>query len=313
MITTSASMAAFFKGLRAGFLKGHGEAITLHQDLCMELRTGAVSQMDYADLLAIPGLQELIGKPNLADLSTTMWSIPNKEYSAPITVKRASLERDQFGLYSKIAEQLGIKAKQHPDTLLAQALVAAFTTVCWTGSPFFSANHKLDKTDKKAPTFSNLGTKRLTAASYEEAVTEFLSARDSVGDPVNLGISSKNGQPAPGITLVVSNKNRVAARNILLKERASGGEDNMNYKEANLVVNPWLKDNSEEWFLLNTAGSVRAFVHQIEVPIELSRSGPENGGDEFLEQKFIYQAYGRHNVGMLSPQLAWASNGTQPG
>ena len=81
------------------------------------------------------------------------------------------IERDKLGIYNGFLTAMGKSARRHPDKLLAAALVAGFTTPCYTGKNFFDADHEPQKGKGK---FTNKGTKKLSAANYAAAVATLL-------------------------------------------------------------------------------------------------------------------------------------------
>ena len=253
----------------------------------------------YGWLGAMPQMRKLVGEINVRNLANHGFAVINEPFEVTVAVKREEIERDNLGIYSNFFTGMGTSAGRHPDRLLATALTTAFDTECYTGKKFFDADHEPQKGKGK---FSNLATKKLSAANFVKGMQSLEERKDAEGEPIN---------DNPDVTLVVSPKYRETAENILVASNLAAGATNVNKGKANLDVWNRLSGAATEdmWFLIDNGGVVKAFVHQIEVPLEYTELADLRDPNVFYKKQFEYQAYGRYAVAALVPELCYGSTG----
>ena len=78
-------------------------------------------------------------------------------------------------------EAMGASAAQHPDKLLFSAMAAGFKELCYDGKPFFSEQHK-----NGGYSYSNKGTEKLSAESYQAARSQMMSILSDNGTPLGI-------------------------------------------------------------------------------------------------------------------------------
>jgi phage major head subunit gpT-like protein len=298
MIITSTSIQAVNKNVRTLFWESyHGGSTPLVDTFAMRATSTAAENI-YSWLGAIPGLKELIGEFAIQNLLEHAYSIRNKEFGVIIGVKRADIERDNLGIYTPRFQALGQAAREHPDELLFAVMAAGFTQLCYTGKRFFDTNHEPKPGGVK---FSNLGTKKLSAANFEVARQNILGRLNYEGRPMNLGRD---------LVLVVSPKWDKTARDIVLADNLANGGTNTLKGTARLVTTARLAGASEDmWFLFDLGQPVKPFINQEEVPTEFTNQDQLTDDAVFEKSEFRYKAYRRGNVGYGMPELAYGSTG----
>ncbi len=168
----------------------------------MEVLPAAKDEL-YAWLGAISGMRELVDEVQLQNLSASTWTIVNKEWENTIPVKEIDILTDKLGVYSPLFASMGDVAAYHPDQLTALLLTGGFASLCYTGKNFFDANHEPLKGGIK---FTNKHTYKLSANSYNDALTNLKSRLNAKGRPMGLGRK---------LILVVSPKNETLGKQIL--------------------------------------------------------------------------------------------------
>lgn len=304
MIITSAALSALNKGWTTLFMDAYqGGGATPRVDSYAMPTTSMSREEFYGMLAAVPGLRELVDEVQITNVSDVAFSIANKEFERTIAVKRKDIERDQFGVYRMLFPAMGTAARLHPDELLFAAMVAGFTSPCYTGKNFFDTNHEPVKGKTK---FSNLNTKKLSPANYEAARNRLKSRLNTEGKPMNLGSD---------LVLVVSPNNESLARQILIADtipNAAGtaASTNVNKGTARPDVCPLLASNPDMWFLLDLGYPIKPFINQVEKELEFQSLTNPSDSHVLLNKEWIYQAYRRGNVGYALPELAEGSTGT---
>ncbi|HCJ7758092.1 TPA: Mu-like prophage major head subunit gpT family protein [Citrobacter freundii] len=128
--------------LSASFTKGLSGIKPQWQRIATEVPSSSASNT-YGWLADFPDIKEWVGDRQLALLGQHGYTITNKSWENSIRVKRTSIEDDQIGQYSVIAERFGRQVGEFPDKLCYPMLVAGFTTLCFDGQNFFDDDHPM--------------------------------------------------------------------------------------------------------------------------------------------------------------------------
>jgi phage major head subunit gpT-like protein len=305
MEITSARLNAVNKAFNTAFKEGlHGEATSL-EGLYLETTSSAETEA-YEWLNTIGGLEIFTGEGKFDDLSTSGYEIKNREYQKGVDVPAIAILRDREGVFKPSFQLLGSRANQHKDELIGELLIGGFTQKDYTTKNFFDTDKKhapnIAGGKAKTPTFSNKGTKKISATNYDTARLSLLARLDRDGRPMRLGKKLK---------LVVGSASWATARDILTQTKLANGADNPNYNTAELVLMPEIdaSTNTYAWFLIDTGMPVKAMIFQNEIPVKLeSQTNPESD-TVFLNKVFKYQAYASRGAGYGLPQLAFGSTG----
>lgn len=297
MVITQSSLEALRKGFRAIFLEAlQGGTTPLINSFAMET-TSTTSEEIYGWLGAVPGMREFLGEAVIRNIVESAFGIKNKPFESTIGVTRENIERDKLGIYRPLFQAMGLAAREHPDELLAETVMAGFDTNCYTGKKFFDADHEPEKGGTK---FSNKATKKLSAANFQTARANIKSRKNAKGRPMALGRD---------LVLVVSPDYEATGRTILVADKVGGGNDNVDKGTARLEVWPRLASNPHNWFLFELGYPLKPFINQVEVPTEFTALDRLTDEQVFLFKRFLYQAYRRGNVGYALPELAYGSTG----
>lgn len=313
MIITAESLKAANKGFRKLYDGGLASAGTPRIETYAFRAPSQSKDETYGWLGAMPGMRKLVGEVNIRNLVDHGFAVANEEFETTIAVKRKDIERDALGIYNGFFAAMGASARRHPDKLLAEALVGGFTKTCYTGKTFFAANHEPQKGKVK---FTNLGTKKLSAANYSAALAALKSFRDAEGEPIN---------DNPQITLIVSPKNEELGKQILeadfIQSTATNkaGSENIgttaisNMRKGTAKLESWnrLSANEDMWFLVDLGAVVKPFVYQVEIETEFQALTDPNSERALILKEHLYQAYGRYAVAALVPELCWGSTGAE--
>ncbi|WP_043588979.1 Mu-like prophage major head subunit gpT family protein [Geminisphaera colitermitum] len=297
MIITSATLAKINKGFRSLYLEAFQGGAPRVASYAMRATSQSAEEV-YGWLGSVPGMRELIGEVVIRNLIEHAYSIPNKEFESTIAVKRSAIERDKLGVYTPLFQAMGTAARQHPDELLANTILGGFEKPCYTGKPFFAANHEPQKGKTK---FSNVGTKKLSAVNFRTARENIKSRLNADGRPMNLGLD---------LVLVVSPKNEALGREILVAELVGGGNTNVDKGTARLEVWPQLAGTPDAWFLFEVGYPVKPFIHQVEVETEFQSLDNPADSHVLLKKEYLHQSYGRYNTGYGLPELVYGSDGS---
>jgi phage major head subunit gpT-like protein len=310
MQINQATLSALFKGYKTQFLENYIAGKPLWPNIAMRTSSSAAEEL-YFWLGSISGMAEFTGKSIIDNLTASKYSIANREFQKIIAVKRADIERDSYGLYNPRMQMLGAVAAKHPDLLVANLLINGFTQLDYTGTPFFSANKVQDPGGPT--TLTNNGTDKLSPMSFQKARAAIKSVKNSNGIPTDIG-DELQLVVAPALETV--GKQILEADFIMQTAQAAGANvgaaaiSNVNKNAAKLVVWSQLAAAPAQWYILATGMPLKPLMVQEEKPVEFTSLVNLDDAHVFLQNEFLYKAYGRYNAGYGLPQLAWGSNGT---
>jgi phage major head subunit gpT-like protein len=158
VIITPQLMSALFQAFNTAFQTGIlMPGITYWPGLATPVPSSTDTEV-YGWLAQQTGFSEWIGPRNVQSLRLEGYSIQNRQFENTIGVKQTQIEDDRFGVLTPVFQQLGLDAKEHPDTILMPMLANGVNLKCYDGKPFFAPNHpvRLDPDKNKATDFSNL-------------------------------------------------------------------------------------------------------------------------------------------------------------
>jgi phage major head subunit gpT-like protein len=298
MIINDATLRAVDKGFQKRFMDGVGRVPTDWQKIAMKTTSKSAAEV-YGDIAFFPAMRELIGEAIKKNLKEVSHTITNKEWESTVEVKQAAIERDSLGIYGPRFQQLGMTGAKLPGKIVADLLMNGFTATDYTGGTFFSTTHKHFEGGKR--TFSNKGTKKLSAANYQTARAAIRGVKDEENQPLGVGDQ---------LALIVSPAYEATARSIVLADTISGGGTNVNKGTAELIVLPQLSNAEDNWFLVDVGQGIGALILQEERPLELLTTATGQTTEQLLmTHTYLWQAYWRGNGGYGLPQLAWGSTG----
>lgn len=135
-------MHALTTALSAAYVNGLKGVTPQYLRIATVVPSGSASNT-YGWLSDLPGIREWVGDRRLAELEQHGYTISNKTWENSIRVKRESIEDDQIGQYSVIAQGFGRQVGVFPDTLAFKLLSEGFSNLCFDGQNFFDTDHPM--------------------------------------------------------------------------------------------------------------------------------------------------------------------------
>lgn len=313
MIVDKANLVSLARGFKTVFTNRlrNAPGTLMHSLMCTRMPSTLKTQ-DYNWLADSTGMTELLGTPEIQGLQLVNWSVTNKEFHETIGVKTRDIENDNLGVYNTRFEGMADNANQHPEELLAAALVAGFDTPDYTVTAagvacnFFSSTSGRRLYKGASATLDNKVTGAFSATTFSSARKKLREMKNGAGKSMRLGRD---------LVLVVGPHWEETARKVLNAEMvAEGGVSvsNVNKGTARLEVWPEIAatTNSLAWFLFDAGAVYKPMVYQTEKETTmLSCTDPEDSY-VLLKKEILNQAYGIYNVGYLFPQLIVGGTGS---
>jgi phage major head subunit gpT-like protein len=294
MLINKAVLTQIFTNIKATFNKAFDAAPSQWQKIAMRVNS-TTSVEDYAWLNNFPKMREWIGEKFVKSLETNKYSLKNKPYEATVEILRDNIEDDQLGFIGPQAQGAGFAAKQWPDELVFDAVNQGTSTICHDGQYFFDTDHPVGDTSvsNKYNLTLDISTQAAAKASYGAVRTAMKSQKDEEGRPLNVN---------PNILLVSTNLEDTANA-LMTVDRLEDGKPNLYKGTAEVVVVPWLTDNT--WYLLDTTKPVKPFVFQERKKPMMVSQTDMSSDDVFNKGVYKFGAEARGAAGYGFWQLAF--------
>jgi phage major head subunit gpT-like protein len=294
MLINKAVLTQIFTNIKATFNKAFDAAPSQWQKIAMRVNS-TTSVEDYAWLNNFPKMREWIGEKFVKSLETNKYSLKNKPYEATVEILRDNIEDDQLGFIGPQAQGAGFAAKQWPDELVFDAVNQGVSTICHDGQYFFDTDHPVGDTSvsNKYDVALDIATQAAAKSSYGAVRTAMKSQKDEEGRPLNVN---------PNILLVSTNLEDTANA-LMTVDRLEDGKPNLYKGTAEVVVVPWLTDNT--WYLLDTTKPVKPFVFQERKKPMMVSQTDMSSDDVFNKGVYKFGAEARGAAGYGFWQLAF--------
>lgn len=252
----------FFQEFRNDVMRGFDAAPNLWREYAMEVPSNSRSTL-HGWLGNQAGVREWQGQRVHRDLSSRTWEVVNKDYELAYQFDMNQLDDDMSGFMAQAvrdARNMGDKFARHDDYLVAQALIAGRSALCWDGQFFFDTDHPTDVDGVTSGTFDNDLTLGLSGANFGTAYDSLMQFELEDGSPMVY---------PGGIILMVPPQLRTAAHQAVGSTPPGSTTLNTNEGLARVVVNPWLKSESTRWYLIASMGDIKPMMIQRRKPLEV--------------------------------------------
>lgn len=294
MLVNKDTLSRIFSNIKATFNKAFDAAPSQWQRIAMRVNS-TTSIEDYAWLSNFPKMRKWIGEKFVKSLSAHKYTLQNEPYEATVEVHKHQIADDQIGFIGPQAQGAGFSAKQWPDELVFDAVNKGAETICHDGQYFFDTDHPVGDTSvsNKFSLTLSIATQAAAQASYGAVRTAMKSQKDEEGRPLNVN---------PDV-LMVSTNLEDTANALMTNDRLEDGKPNLYKGTAEVLVAPWLDDDS--WYLLDTTKPVRPFIFQErEAPMMVSQTDLSSD-HVFTTGNFRFGAEARGAAGYGFWQLAF--------
>ena len=305
MIINAAALSNIFLNLKTTFNRAFAATPSFWQKVAMLVPSSAALN-DYKWLANFPRMKKWMGDKSVKALSAFGYTVTNDDWEATIEVDRNHIEDDQLGIYGPQAEMAGYSAAQLPDEIVADLVNGVFANKCYDGQYMVDTDHPVTDKAGIVQSVSNLGTKKLSAATQAAAIASLGAARiamrkftDDEGRPLNI---------TPNVLLVPPALSDIAMI-LCTNERLDDGKANPYKGCCEVVCDARLTDDNA-WFLLDTTKPVKPFIYQErKKPVFVQQTDPQ-ADDVFMRKMFKFGAEARAAGGYGFWQLIYGSNGT---
>lgn len=281
------TLIATQKSFRALFLASFDGTLTFWEKHAMVIPSSHHSEV-YNWLGRVSAMREWIDNKALDQLRGFDFTIKNKDWENTIEVDRNDIEDDMLGLYAPRIQDLGMRAKQHPDSLLSLRRREGTTVLDYDGQFFYDIDHAEGSSGIQSNKLTGTGT---TAAAVRTdlfaAKAAFRKFKDDRGEPFvqNMGNLDVIATIPPDLEKVFDELNNPALGSTTPKTPIV------------YEVDPRLTDVND-WYLDYVGFPVKPFVYQQRKAVNfVALDDPNVSETVFMRKKFYYGVEGRYNIG----------------
>lgn len=156
MIINGGTLNTLYTGFSTAFAGGFG-ATSSHYQRVAQVVPSTTRANEYGWMGQIPRVREWIGDRVVQNISTSAYTIRNRNFELTVGVKRDDIEDDNIGIYATMFAEIGRAAGAFPDELLWPLVAAGFATACYDGQYFFDTDHPVLDANGVAQSQSNTG------------------------------------------------------------------------------------------------------------------------------------------------------------
>lgn len=215
-------------------------------------------------------------------------TISSKDWENTLSVDRNDIEDDLLGMYNPRIQDLGQRAKQHPDALLTSLRIAGTGStqgLCYDGQFFYDSDHAEGDSGVQANLITGAGT---TAANIRtdwfKAKAALRKFKDDKGEPfvLNLGNQDALAVIPPDLEAVFDEINNPAPGSTVPKTLIP-------YEVDSRLI------DVNDWYVDFVGAPVKPFIHQTRKAVNfVSLDDPNATETVFMRKKFHYGVEGRY-------------------
>lgn len=283
---------------------------TFFNDICTTVPMGS-RQMTNAWIDRIPQLEKWLGPRVVANILAHSRTITADPYERSIALDKFDIEDDQMGIFIMGVQMLGEAAKKWPDNITSKFIANEASVVLgYDNVPVYSTAHPLlGGADGGLPvgapaTQSNLFVN--TALNYQNYQTVRATMRSWVG---------ADGAPLliePNVLMVppqLEGTGKLILESDFLAQAATTATSNASTtnvwkNSAKLLVNPWLSNMPNNWWLLDTRSVIKPFAHYLRTAASMTALTSPTDPNVFFNHQFLWGVEAR---GAASETVWWLS------
>lgn len=154
MIINGANLRTLGISFKASFQGGLGMAEPL-SELVSTVVPSETGKEEYGWLGRIAGVREWIGDRQINNITSSGYTIKNRDFENTIAVPRNDILDDNLGIYGPLFQEFGMTAAAHKEQLVWPMLASGWANTCYDGQPYFSTAHPLINADGSQGTYAN--------------------------------------------------------------------------------------------------------------------------------------------------------------
>lgn len=283
---SAATLIATQKSFRALFLQSFDGALALWEKRAMTIPSSHHSEV-HNWLGRVAAMREWIDVKAADQLRGFDFTIKNKDWENTIEVDRNDIEDDMLGLYRPRIQDLGMRAKQHPDSLLSLRRREGETVLCYDGQYFYDTDHAEGSSGTQSNKLTGTGVTAVKVrADLFAAKAAFFKFKDDRGEPFIQSMGNEDVVAViPADLLAVFDE---------LNNPAPGST--VPKTPITYEVDPRLTDVNN-WYVDYIGFPVKPFVHQERKAVNFVALDDPNATESvFMRKKLYYGVEGRYEM-----------------
>jgi phage major head subunit gpT-like protein len=283
MIVNPTAISNLLPGFSSLYQSGFSATPTFWNKLAMLVPSNHMVET-YGWMDMVKPMREWIGSRVIESMSSSVYTLTNREFEKTVGVFRPHIETDSLGIYNPRFQMLGNVAAKWPDQLLKDKIQNGTTNTTFDGLSFFNTAHTLNPAGTQS---NNFTTTALTAANFDVVRAAMMSYKGVDGE--SLGVNPT--------LLAVPPQLGKAARDIVAVSNLSGGATNSQQGLATVLELPELSNQATTWYLLDTSMPVKPFVFQQRIAPQFDYMDSPTSDSVFHRNEFLYGVRSSGEVG----------------
>ena len=261
-------------------------------------------QVNFAFLDRVPVMRKWKGNRVINSVVAQNRQVLVEPFEGTISLSKWDVEDDNLGLFGNSVRMLADSAAKWKDVQVTEFLrnEAASTAIGYDGVPMFSAAHPIQgEYEGGLPsgtpaTQSNLEVNTpLTIDNYIAMRAQMMAYKGADGQPLGFNDGT--------LKLMVPPQLEGIAKQILEADFIANWQGNANAPEANtykgtatLIVNPYLSDKPDNWFLFAEGGGMQPIAWHLREAAQFTYLNNPSDPNVFMQAEFLYGVEGRAAV-----------------
>ncbi len=288
------------------------------QRVCMTV-TSTTRINTYGWMQRLQKMREWLGPRVLQNLKTRQAFCVNRDFEITLECPRNDIEDDQLGIFNARAQEMGRATGYLWNQLWLQALLAGdASTLSLAAAQVDSSAPAQGKAfddidffhatghDLGGGVIANKGSEELTPTGWNAVKEKMRNFKGEDGR--HLGVLSV-GKPL--VVVPATGGYERACKLLFGRQLVAGGEDNINYGEADYIVVPELP-STVGWYVFDNGAPVKAFLMQQRKQPQLISKTSVDEENVFWLNQFVWGADARGECAYGPFFLAYHATGTTP-
>lgn len=285
-IVNASTLVATHRSFRALFMSSFDAFTPMWQRHAMMIPSDTKTVI-HQWLGRVGAMREWLDTKVLDSLRGMDYTVAARDWESTIEVNRNDIEDDLLGLYTPRIQDLGQRAKQHPDKLISSVRVAGTATLCYDGQNYYDTDHVEGDSGTQSNLLTGAGT------SPPNIRTDWFAARAALRK-----FKDDKGEP---FVLSLGNQDAVAVippdlENVFDEINNPGPGSTTPRTTIPFEVDPRLTD-VDDWYVDYVGAPIKPFLYQTRKAVEfVALDDPNSSESVFLRKNFLYGVEGRYEM-----------------
>ena len=238
---------------------------------------------EYGMLGRVAAIREWLGDRDFKEMRAAKWTLTNKLWEVSHGIPRQDLDDDRLGMHRLMLAQIGVRASQHPDSLLFTLINDGESGACFDGQFFFDTDHEWGDSGVQSNDLTYAAASGTTPTvaelklAFNAAMVALVSFKDDRGELLNGDVYDDTQQ----ITIVAHPTLKQTLEDALSVRLQSTGGDNVVIARPKIITSARVSSTAK-FDIYKTDEPLKPFIMQNRTPLKRQMKGATD-----IEEKMI--------------------------